>query len=44
MLTSALVIACVVITAKLTQSKRFVPSDRRYFNLADILPNHIMMK
>ena len=44
MLPAALVIACVVITAKLTQSKRFVPSVRRYSKLANILPNHIMMK
>jgi hypothetical protein len=44
MLPSALVIAYVVITAKLTQIKCFVPSVQRYSRLANILPNHIMMK
>ena len=44
MLPSVLVIACVVITAKLTQSQCFVPSVNRYSKLANILPNHIMMK
>jgi hypothetical protein len=44
MLPSALVIACVVITFKLTQSKCFVSSVQRYSKLANILPNHIMMK
>lgn len=44
MLPSAVVIACVVTTAKLTQSECFVPSVQRYSKLANILPNHIMMK
>jgi hypothetical protein len=44
MLPSALVIVRVVITAKLPQSKCFVPSVHRNSKLANILPNHIMMK